>query len=542
MTLLYFVLVGGNNNTNQHGIIQAVQNVNEGERQDKHILSHAQDQLDIIAKTPDQTEQVKLSEGELASKLRNNKTIIAATTKQANENDKDSNTEDVPQVSGSRHLMINSEETATVEAAQNEFGDSISNRNDSCSSSNLERKATDETDLLLTQGIATPSEQDVGENEETSTMGTTEKVQELTMKNTSQSDSDLNVMHATETLPDQDIAVPEKPSTDKKTEEKQEEMNGAATIAFNAAEITAEKCNSLNSEFQVPENQFDSVNEVSEPPSPSDNSKQSVNMEMDSKFSQENSSVDIEVLTTNDLEQTDNFNQEKDTLQQKSTDDAVVELQNEISSDEYEQRLNCETALLQFGCTSNEPLMEESNVQSTVQENNSESVLSCDGPLQQENSSDNQSTVTGPCEDESQPQLKDSGGLSALCEVKKSATDAIESVPSRDTDAENRLITALRLSCKLSPGNLVKDLDFKGVMSVHLLRSLSPGVVTVAELVHKLLYLTELDLSGNLLGPQGFRVICLALRRNTTLKCLNLANNLADTDSSVSTETKAGLS
>jgi len=540
---LYFVLVVRNNNTNQHGIIQAVQNVDEGERQDKHVLSHAQDQLDIIAKTPDQTEQVKLSEGELASKLRNNKTIIAATTKQANENDKDSNTEEVRQVSGSRHLMINSKDTATVETAQNEFGDSISNRNDSCSSTNLERKATDETDLLLTQGIATPSEQDVGENEKTSAVGTTENVQEFTVKNTSQSDSDLNVMHATATSPDQDIAVHEKPSTDKKTEEKQKERNGAATIAFNAAEITAEKCNSLNSEFQVPENQFDSVNEVSEPPSPSDNSKQSVNMEMDSsKFSQENSSVDIEVLTTDDLEQTDNFNQEKGTLQQKSTEDTVVELQNEISSDEYEQRLNCETALPQFGCTSNEPLMEESNVQTTVQENNSESVLSCDGPLQQENSSDNQSTVTGPCEDESQPQLKDSGSLSAVCEVKKSATDPIESVPSRDTDAENRLITALRLSCKLSPGNLVKDLDFKGVMSVHLLRSLSPGVVTVAELVHKLLYLTELDLSGNLLGPQGFRVICLALRRNTTLKCLNLANNLADTDSSVSTETKAGLS
>ena len=532
MTLLYFVLVGGSNNKNQHGIIQAVQNVKEGDMQDKQVLSHPQEQLDIITKTPDQTEQVKLSEGELASKIRNNKTIVAATTKQANENDKDNNTEEVPQVSGSRHMMISSEDTAPVETPQNECGDSISNRNDSCSSTNLDRKTTgthDETDLPLTQEIETPCE----------------KVQELTMKNTSQSDSDLNVMQATATSPDQDIAVHEKPSADNKTEEKQEEINGAAaTIAFNAAEITAGKSNSLNSEFEVPENQFDSVNEASEPPSPSDNSKQSVNVEMDSrKFSQENSSVDIEVLTTDDLEQTDNFNQEKDTIQQKSTEDtAVVELQNEISSDEYEQRLNCETALPQFGCTSNESLMEESNVQSTVQENNSESVLSCAGPLQRENSSDNHSTVTGPCEDESQPQLKDSGSPSAVYEVKNSATDAIESMPSRDMDAENRLITALRLSCKLSPGNLVKDLDFKGVISVHLLRSLSPGVVTVAELVHKLLYLTELDLSGNLLGPQGFRVICLALRRNTSLKCLNLANNLADTDSSVSTETKAGLS
>lgn len=467
--------------------------------------------------------------------------------KQSNESDKDSNTEEVPQVSGSRHLMINSEDTAaTVETAQNECGDSISNRNDSCSSTNLDRKTTgthDETDLPLTQGIATPSEQDLGENEKTSTMGTTEKVQELTMKDTSQNDSDLNVMLVTATSSEQDIAVHEKQSINKKTEKKQEEINGAATIAFNAAEIPAERSNSLNSGFQVPENQLDSVDEASEPPGPFDNSKQSVNMEMDSrKFSQENSSVDIEVLTTDNLEQMDNFNPEKDTLKQKLTEDTVAELQNEISSDEYKQRLNCETALPQFRCTSNEPLMAESNVQSTVQEKDSESLMSCDGPLQQENSSDNHSTAIGPCEDESQPQLKDSGSLSAVCEVKNSATVAIESMPSRDADAENRLITALRLSCKLSPGDLVKDLDFKGVMSVHLLRSLSPGVVTVAELVQKLLYLTELDLSGNLLGPQGFRVICLALRRNTTLKCLNLANNLADTDSSVSTETKAVLS
>lgn len=112
-----------------------------------------------------------------------------------------------------------------------------------------------------------------------------------------------------------------------------------------------------------------------------------------------------------------------------------------------------------------------------------------------------------------------------------------EMLPSRDTDAENRLITALRLSCKLSPGNPVEDLDTSGVLSLHLMRSLSPGEITVAELVQKLHNLTELDLSGNLLGPQGFRVICLALSRNTTLRMLNMANNLADTDSSVSIHT-----
>lgn len=124
--------------------------------------------------------------------------------------------------------------------------------------------------------------------------------------------------------------------------------------------------------------------------------------------------------------------------------------------------------------------------------------------------------------------------LSVVGEMSSVETEAQDSALFRDVIAENRLIAALRLSCKLSPGHLVKDLNVMGVKSVQLMRSLSPGVVTVAELIQKLVHLTELDLSGNLIGPQGFRVICLALRRNVTLKSLNLANNLADTDSSVS--------
>ena len=116
-----------------------------------------------------------------------------------------------------------------------------------------------------------------------------------------------------------------------------------------------------------------------------------------------------------------------------------------------------------------------------------------------------------------------------------SSNPHVEKVPTyRDINAENRLILALRLSCKLSPGNLVKDLDTASVMSLHLMRSLSPGEVSVTKLLQKLPNLSELDLSGNLLGPQGFRVVCLALCRNKTLMTLNLANNLADTDSSVS--------
>ena len=159
-------------------------------------------------------------------------------------------------------------------------------------------------------------------------------------------------------------------------------------------------------------------------------------------------------------------------------------------------------------------------------------------------------TVANPCGDERKEEanrllLQDSSVDVVTAQSLSNETANLESanvdissgkeiLPLRDTDAENRMITALRLSCKLSPGNPVEDLDTSGVLSLHLMRSLSPGEITVAELVRKLDNLTELDLSGNLLGPQGFRVICLALSRNTTMRMLNLANNLAGTDSSVS--------
>ena len=533
--------MGGTNNKNhEQEILRVVQNVEEGERQYKQVASQPQKQLDIISKTPEQTKQVK-SEEELANKLLNNKT----TTEESNENDKDSNTVEVAQVSGqgvSRKLsskdledknLMNAENSISDVTAQNESRDSISEKNGSSGSRDLVKKTTH-----VTQVIAIPCDQDFGESKNTSTMKRPEEVQELTMKNSTQNNTDLNGMQVTVTSSNQDIADNETLSISEKSEEKQEEINSATIIPCSATEITAERS---STELQEPENQLDAVDKASEHPGFSGNSKQSVNKEIDQrKFSQENSSADIEVLTAelDDFEQTDNFNQENDKLKQKSTEDTLTELHSEIFSDENDKRLNSETALPQFGHTSSEPLMAESNLHIAVQEKNSESVLSCAGPQQQENLGDNHSTVTSPCGEERKPQLKDS----AICEVKNSETDPIDTMPSRDIDAEKRLITALRLSCKLSPGHLVRDLDVKAVMSVHLLRSLSPGVMTVAELVHKLVYLTGLDLSGNLLGPQGFRVICLALRRNVTLKCLNLANNLADTDSSVSIENKAGLS
>ena len=45
--------------------------------------------------------------------------------------------------------------------------------------------------------------------------------------------------------------------------------------------------------------------------------------------------------------------------------------------------------------------------------------------------------------------------------------------------------------------------------------------------------LQEVDISGNNIGPQGFRAIILGLCNNSTITSLNISNNMADTDSSV---------
>ena len=213
--MLCFLVVGGNNNEDQHEIVHTVRNVEEGERQNEQVLSPPQEQLDIVTKTPDQIEQVK-SEVDLGNKLQSNQSVAA--TEESSESDKDSNTNEVPQVSGqgvscaylsNRDPRIDAEDTAIL-TAQNESCVSISDKN-SCSSSRDQGRKTshDETDLPVTNIIAAPSDQDFGENKKTSAMEKSEEVQELTM---TQNDSDLNVMKAAETSSDQDIVDHEKPS------------------------------------------------------------------------------------------------------------------------------------------------------------------------------------------------------------------------------------------------------------------------------------------------------------------------------------------
>lgn len=492
----------------QQDVIHAASKVEEGGVLEKHVSSQPQEKLGVA--TIEQTEQTKSEDESASNKLQKNESVTAAATEESNENNKDMNAEKVLQVADQgdsctvlsrdqRDKNLTGAKGTVTATAQNKSGDSVPVKDGSCSSTDLVKKTThDEKDLTVDQATVASSDQDICENE--------------------------------------------KPSSSIEESEEKKEPTHSAMITCNAAETSAEKSSFLDTERQVSESQLDAVGEASDQqPGPSVNSNQAEINEMALDQGQISETNFATVLQTTDNpedpDQRDtNLDQEDDVFKQKSTDETTVEMKSDKFSDEYESRLNPDTTLPQFDHESSEALLAESS-QVGAHEKNSESALGCTSPQQETNTNENNdsSIIAIPCGAGAQPQLKDSDSLPVTGEAKNNETEAVDSMPCRDINAENKLITALRLSCKLSPGHLVKGLDIKGVMSIHLMRSLSPGVVTVAELVRKLVYLTELDLSGNLLGPQGFRVICLALRRNTTLKCLNLANNLADTDSSVST-------
>ena len=473
----------------QQEIVHAESKIEEGVVREKLASSQPQENLDV-ATTLDQTEEAKSDNKLTKNEKQDNGDVIAAATEVSNGNNEDSSAEQVPRVvdQGDSCIVISKEQR--------------------------DENVTDADDTEVTVHSESDVQHSVADKDDNSS-------EVVLVKNTTQDEIDLTVIQTIETTFDQDIGENEKPCTNEKSESEEKEVPKSAIITCNAAGATVENS----------ENQLDAVGEVSCDPLPCEASDPHPCVSSNAMVLGQGQVSQNKLQVVDDLNQTNN-NLDEDALKQTLTDENVVEINNERSSDEHKNKFSETTSPSpQYGHTSSEATcMEESLPHIDAQEKNSESALSCASPQQQTAASDNdKSIVASPSGERNELQLKDSGSL----EVTDGA--AIESIPFRDICAENRLIAALRLSCKLSPGHLVKDLDTKGVMSIHLMRSLSPGVVTVAELVRKLVYLTELDLSGNLLGPQGFRIICLALRRNKTLKCLNLANNLADTDSSVST-------
>ncbi|KAK3728559.1 hypothetical protein QZH41_011638, partial [Actinostola sp. cb2023] len=110
--------------------------------------------------------------------------------------------------------------------------------------------------------------------------------------------------------------------------------------------------------------------------------------------------------------------------------------------------------------------------------------------------------------------------------------DELNTTVPADPEAQRKLTLALRFACKALPWQHICDQASPSVYSLNISRSLISQEFTVGDLARRLVNLNELDLSNNLLGPQGFRVVCLGVAKNRTLTSLNLSNNLSDTDSS----------
>ena len=467
--------------------------------QEKHVSSQKQSDEQDIYGTLGQKEQAKSEEKLVKNDIKEDSEYgIADATDAPSENNKDSSTGQVHQVINGEDLLTVStcrdqrdenkmnNEDAEVQyvTAQTETRDSPPDKDDYRSRDLAKKTTQNETDFSVVQVITTPSNQSIEEIKEPSTKVTYKEETDLTNGALSTEQiAENNDLLLSENQLDADVTEPP-----------------CCNNFDKAAVMSTEENDTVLDQGQVSQTNHASVVQASD------------NLQDD----QTNNTIDLDEDADADL-----------VVKLKLTDENVVlaEMNPEENSNEYKNGSTDETILQQL----------HENTSSEAIAHSSYSTVSC--VLQQENTTKNeQSAVTSPCEEAHESlQSKDSSRLSVVGEVSNTETEAQDSAPSRDIVAENRLLTALWLSCKLSPGHLVKDLDVKGVTSVHLMRSLSPGLVTVAELVQKLVHLTELDLSGNLLGPQGFRVICLAFRRNETLKCLNLANNLADTDSSVST-------
>lgn len=108
-----------------------------------------------------------------------------------------------------------------------------------------------------------------------------------------------------------------------------------------------------------------------------------------------------------------------------------------------------------------------------------------------------------------------------------------ESVLPLEPEGQRQFDTILRTTNALvSEDSLLKSAN-KNVTRLAMRRTL-PDHISLTSLLAKLENLQVLDLSGNNLGPQGIRALCLALPPDSQLVSLNIADNKTDTDTAES--------
>ncbi|VDH90227.1 Hypothetical predicted protein, partial [Mytilus galloprovincialis] len=99
-----------------------------------------------------------------------------------------------------------------------------------------------------------------------------------------------------------------------------------------------------------------------------------------------------------------------------------------------------------------------------------------------------------------------------------------------EPEDQRKFDEALGCACVLvKPESLMKKVT-KNITKLQMFRAL-PMNYNFYDFLSKLSNLQEIDISNNNIGPHSFRSICLAMCNNVTVSSLNIADNMADTDS-----------
>ena len=517
--------------------------------QEKHVTGEVLSDIQNISTTSAKTEQAKSGEKFIKNYIiEDNKRGVVKGDDIPNGKDEDGRSGQTNQVTDRDGFFVvsacmdQSNESSEVHVTpQTGTRDSGPAKDGYSSRGGVKKTSQNETNDSFTQVVATPI-QSFQENKdsfanEISGQETDSELTNGTITTTHQTaeSTDLNQLNA--------IEVTDSESNQESTERTKEtykDRDSELTHGAAATDQTAE-----NTDLHLSENQLDAVKVTESKKIQESNVKEATEASFEEEMKLRNVEDKLDVAEVTDPK--DIQENEESSTQKKDIEKRTTELENgDICREQTAKNADIYPSINQDIAEVKDPLFCGNLNKAVTSKNESDrgEVLQIlnHAPVVQatENIQGGQGNcATDKSENDVKINLSDGNVTSAespsvVGEMSSVETEAQDSALFRDVIAENRLIAALRLSCKLSPGHLVKDLNVMGVKSVQLMRSLSPGVVTVAELIQKLVHLTELDLSGNLIGPQGFRVICLALRRNATLKSLNLANNLADTDSSVS--------
>nr|XP_002733809.1 PREDICTED: protein NLRC3-like [Saccoglossus kowalevskii] len=122
-------------------------------------------------------------------------------------------------------------------------------------------------------------------------------------------------------------------------------------------------------------------------------------------------------------------------------------------------------------------------------------------------------------------------GVAMASTSKGSIQKSTVTMVTETNEDQKRFNIALKSMCRLVKTDELYSYATQNVISLRLDRIPPNADFSLATLYSKLTNITELDISGNRLGPQGVRTAVLAMIYNDRITTFNISNNQADTDS-----------